>query len=76
MATLRKTASLLVGGVQCVLGGVASIFAYLILTNQQIQDMLSILPREAPLFMFLLIVFGTLSILSGLLLVREGNGGF
>jgi hypothetical protein len=76
MATLRKAFSLFVGGIQCVLGGIASVLAYLVFTSRQAQETLSIASREVPLFMFLLLAFGMFSILSGLFLVREGNGGY
>lgn len=59
-----------------MLGGLASIFAYLIYASQQAQETLSVSTREVPLFMFLLLVFGMLSILSGLLLVWGRNGSY
>jgi uncharacterized protein with PQ loop repeat len=68
--------SLLIGGAQCVLGGLASIFAYLIYASQQVQEMLSVGTREVSLFMFLLLIFGMLSIMSGLLLVWGRNGSY
>lgn len=59
-----------------MLGGLASIFAYLIYASQQTQEILSVSTREVPLFMFLLLVFGMLSIMSGLLLVWGRNGSY
>jgi len=76
MATLRRAASLLAGGIQCMLGGLASVLAYLVFASQPVQDALSIKPSEVPLFMFLLSVFGMLSILSGLLLVWGRDGRY
>ena len=76
MAVLRKVVSVLIGGTQCVLGGLASTFAYLIYVSQQVQEMLSMSSREVPLFMFLLLVFGMLSIMSGLFLVWGRNGSY
>jgi uncharacterized protein with PQ loop repeat len=76
MPNARKAVSMLVSGIQCSLGGLACILAYLIYASQSIQETLSIAPEEVSLSMFLLLVFGMLSILSGLLLVQEGNGGY
>jgi len=76
MTNARKAVSMLIGGIQCSLGGLACIFAYLVYVSQSIQEALSIVPEEVSLSMFLLLVFGMLSILSGLLLVQEENGGY
>ena len=76
--TIRKVVSLFVGGIQCVLGALASIFAYLVYSpsSEPVREMLSIESREVPLFMFLLLVFGMLSVLSGLFLVWDRNGSY
>jgi len=71
MTKARKVASRLVGGFQCGLGGFASVLAYLIYASPSIQDMLAITSEEVPLYMFLFLVFGMFSILSGFLLVHE-----
>lgn len=76
MTTLRKVASLFAGGIQCILGGLSSIFAYFVFVSQPIREMLAIEPREVPLFMFLLSVFGMLSIMSGLLMVWGRDGRY
>jgi len=60
-----------IGLIQCGLGGVASVFAYLVYANPSIRDALAITPKEVYIYMFLFLVFGIFSILSGLLLVRE-----
>ena len=75
MATPRKAASLLVGGIQCIIGGISSILAYFVFASQSLRETLTIKSQEVPLFMFLLTVFGMLSVMSGLLLVwgREGR---
>jgi len=76
MVKVRRAVSLFVGGVQCGLGGLASVFAYLIYASPSIRDMLAITPTEVYLYMFLFLVFGMFSILSGLLLIRtEDSGG-
>ena len=73
MTKARSFVSWFVGGIQCGLGGLASVFAYLVYTNSSIQEALAIAFDEISLYMFLLLVFGILSILSGLLLVYEEN---
>jgi hypothetical protein len=65
----------IVGGVQCILGGFASVFAYILYASQPIQEALSINPDEVFLFMFLLLAFGIFSIGSGLFLVSEKEDG-
>jgi len=74
MTKARKAVSRLVGGIQCGLGGLASVFAYLVYASPSTQEALAITPGEIYLYMFLFLVFGMLSILSGLLLVNEEEG--
>jgi len=62
------------GVIQCGLGGLASVFAYLVYANPSIRDALAITSKEVYFYMFLFLVFGMFSILSGLLLVREEDG--
>jgi hypothetical protein len=76
MATLRKVASMLAGGTQCILGGLSLALAFLVFASQSARDALFVEPREVPLFMFLLSAFGMLLILSGLLLVWGRDGRF
>jgi len=76
MVTPRKAASLLVGGIQCIIGGTSSILAYFVFASQPLRETLTIGSREVPLFMFLLTVFGMLSIMSGLLLVWGRDGRY
>jgi hypothetical protein len=75
MAKARKIVSWAVGGIQCGLGGLASVFAYLVYASQPIKDMLAITAEEMPLYVFLLMMFSIFSILSGVLLVRRNGGG-
>jgi hypothetical protein len=71
MASSRRTASLVVGGIQCGVGGVATVFAYLIYASQQIRDAFAIASGEIYLYMFILLVFAAFSLISGLLFVQE-----
>lgn len=71
MAKTRKAVSRFVGEIQCVVGGSASVFAYLIYASQSIRDALAVTFEEVYLYMFLLLVFGMFSILSGLLFIRK-----
>jgi hypothetical protein len=75
MVGVRRVISRLVGGIQCGLGGFASVFAYLVYTSPIIREALSIPLEEVYLYMLLFLVFGAFSILSGLLLVYEKNSG-
>ena len=75
MVKVRKAVSRLVGGIQCGLGALASVFAYLIYASPSIRDALAVTSEEVYLHMFLFLIFGMFSILSGLLLVHEENGG-
>jgi hypothetical protein len=71
MPKARRMISRLVGGIQCGLGGLASVFAFLVYASQLIRDSLAVAPEEIYLYMFLFLVFSMLSILSGLLLLSE-----
>ncbi|MBS7632099.1 hypothetical protein KEJ15_00535 [Candidatus Bathyarchaeota archaeon] len=75
MVKARRIASTFIGGIQCVIGGFASALSFLIYINDQLRNMFSITFEEVYLIMFILLVFGMISILSGMLLVWEGNGG-
>jgi len=75
MIKVRRAVSRFVGGVQCGLGGLASVFAYLIYASPSIRDMLAVAPEEVYLYMFLSLVFGLFSILSGLPLIRTEDSG-
>ncbi|MEM3458858.1 MAG: hypothetical protein QXN36_08270 [Candidatus Bathyarchaeia archaeon] len=71
MASVRKVISRLVGGVQCVLGVVASVFAFIIYASPSMRETIAITSEgEVYLYMFLSLIFGVFSILSGLLLIR------
>jgi len=73
MVRARKVISQMVGGIQCVLGGLASAFAFLIYASPSIQDIIAVTSEEVYFYMFLFFIFGLFSIMSGLLLIRESG---
>jgi len=60
-----------IGGIQCVLGAAASVFAYLVYASPSIRETLSIIPEEVFLLILLFLVFSVVSIASGIILIRE-----
>jgi hypothetical protein len=60
-----------VGGFQCVVGAIVSIFAYVIYASAPVREELSISQGEVTLFMFVLLVFSVFSMVSGMILLRE-----
>jgi len=63
---------MVVGLTQSVIGAFATVFAYLLYYNFfGMQTVLNVLQRDVILDMLVLIVFGLLSIISGLFLVNE-----
>ena len=70
-----KLISRIVGGTQCVLGGILAVLAYFVSANPATQTTLAIAQNEAPLYTFLFLVFGIFLILSGLMLLSKENGG-
>jgi hypothetical protein len=75
MSSGRRIVTKVVGMIQCVLGGIASVFAFFVYASSQLQEALAITSREVSLYMFLFSVLGILSIISGMLFLREENGG-
>jgi len=75
MVKAGRAVSRFVGGIQCGLGGLASVFAYLIYASPSMRDLLAVTPEEIYLYMFLFLVFGMFSTLSGLLLIRTEDSG-
>jgi uncharacterized protein with PQ loop repeat len=59
------------GGFQCVVGAIASTFAYAIYASASVREELSISQGEVALFMFVFLVFGVFSIVSGMILMHE-----
>ena len=71
MTNVRKAVSRFVGGIQCVLGVLASVFAFIIYASPSMRETIAITSEgEVYLYMFISLIFGIVSILSGLLLVR------
>jgi hypothetical protein len=68
---VRKNVARIAGGFQCVAGVLSSVFSYMIYVNAWIREELSIEQEEIALFMFIFLVFGVLSIASGMILLRE-----
>jgi hypothetical protein len=52
-------------------GAIASTFAYVIYASAPVREELSISQGEVALFMFVFLVFGVFSIVSGMILMRE-----
>ena len=70
--TIRRRASILIGMTQSMLGALAAVFAYVLYYNFfEVQTLLNVPRTDVLLYMFLLIAFGLLSIISGLFLVNE-----
>jgi len=71
MASFRKYVSKILGGFQCVVGVLVSIFAYVIYASAPVREELSINKGEVTLFMFVFLVFGVFSMVSGMISLRE-----
>ena len=68
----RKIVSKVVGVAQSGIGVLAVIFAYILYYNLfDIQGMLNTSAQNAPLYMLILLIFGLLSVISGLFLIYE-----
>ena len=76
MVRIRKVTLQIVGGLQCILGGFASVFAYFLYTSDQIQNALFLTIDEVFLSSFLLLAFSIFSIGSGVLLLNEKEGNY
>lgn len=63
----------LVGGIQCSLGGLAAVFAFMLYASPSTREMLAVTQQEVSLYMFITLIFSILSIMSGLLLIRREN---
>lgn len=70
--TLRKIVSTVIGVTQSVIGAFAIVFAYFFYHNVfDIQTVLNLPQRNMPLYLFLFLVFGLFSIVSGVSLIHE-----
>jgi len=68
----RKKVSMVVGLAQSAIGAFATVFSYVLYHNFfGIQAVLNVPQGNLLLYMLVLIVFGSLSIISGLFLVNE-----
>ena len=68
----RKTLSKTIGVAQTTIGGIAMVFAFLSFYNIfGIQTMLGVSPDSIGLHLWVFIIFGMLSIISGLFLFYE-----
>lgn len=76
MVKMRKTLSMFTGALQCVIGTLATVLAFLVYTSLQFQEMLLVTGEEITLVVFLLSLFGLFSIVSGLFLVWERKGEY
>ena len=67
---IRRKASIALGSVQSVIGSLTTVFAYLLYYNfLDVQTVLNVPQKDVVLYMLVLIVFGLLSIISGLFLL-------
>ena len=68
----RQTLSKTIGLTQAAIGGIAVVFAFLSFYNVfGIQPMLGVSPDSIGLYLWVFIIFGLLSIISGLFLFYE-----
>jgi len=68
----RKIISRVVGVVQSVIGAITIIFAYAIHSNFfNMQSTMGISAKSLPLYVLILVIFGFLSIISGLFLIQD-----
>ena len=67
---VRRKATIAFGVAQSIIGSLATVFAYLLYYNfVDVQTVLSVPQKDIVLYMLVLIVFGLLSIISGLFLL-------
>jgi len=70
--SIRRKVSIVVGLAQSVIGAVATVFALILYHDLfGIQATLNVTAKDMVLYMLILVVFGLLSIISGLFLVNE-----
>jgi len=67
----RRIVSQLIGAIQCGLGVSALISGYVLYASPSTRDLLAATSEEIYLYMFLFLIFGVFSILSGLLVRKE-----
>jgi len=70
--SIRRKVSIVVGLAQSLIGAFATAFAFILYHNfLGTQAMLNVTAKDVVFYMLILIVFGLLSIISGLFLVNE-----
>ena len=70
--TIRRTLTNIVGVMQTALGGLTMVFAFLAYYNVfGIQTMLGVSAEGIGLYLWIFIIFGLLSVISGLILFYE-----
>ena len=68
---IRRKVSVFIGLTQSIIGGLAACFAYVLYHNLfDVQVVLDVPPEDVLLYMLVFIVFGLLSIISGLFLLN------
>lgn len=71
---IRRKLSIAVGVAQSSVGVSASVFAYILYYNFfSVQEILNVHSQDTAYFMMVLIVFGVLSVISGLFLVASNE---
>jgi len=69
---IRRKVSIFIGTAQGVMGAFATVFAYVLYHNFfNVQEVFNVPAQDVVLYMLIFIVFGSLSIISGLFLVNE-----
>jgi len=70
--SIRRKVSIVVGLAQSMIGAFTAVFAYVLYHDFfGMQSVLNVPKKDVVLYMLVLIVFGLLSIISGLFLVNE-----
>lgn len=70
--SIRRKISIAVGLTQSTIGALASVFAYILYHDFfNIQGILNVSSQDVVSYMMVLIVFGVLSVISGLFLANE-----
>jgi hypothetical protein len=71
----RRIISAIVGVIQSVVGFISAILAILLFLNiLEVQIIFSIGPELLPLYLLIIGLFSTFSVISGLFLIRESRG--
>jgi hypothetical protein len=71
----RRIISAIVGVIQSIVGFISAILAILLFLNiLEVQIIFSIDPELLPLYLLIIGLFATFSVISGLFLIRESRG--